>query len=227
MKKHIIVHIILNESSFAHLKKLSQVYNVKLKIKYLTLNMIKVKLKNVKQSNFFLLKLEEKEFFVIHSKDIIKTMLDFCMKKNLKITTSESCTGGLIASKITSYANVSSIFDLGLITYANEMKQKILKVKDETLDEYGAVSSYCIKEMLFGSYELTSANICIATSGIAGPSGGSNNKPVGMVFVGILYNGKKEIKKCLFRGNRKSIQKQAMYKAFEMLINAYKSEFEF
>ncbi len=102
--------------------------------------------------------------------------------KGLKISTTESCTGGLLSSKLTDISGSSAYITLNLVTYANEAKHKILGVKESTLTNYGAVSKECAYEMAEGLYELTNSDICVSTTGIAGPTGGSKEKPVGLMF---------------------------------------------
>ena len=117
-------------------------------------------------------------------KKIIKKLIT----KKITISVAESCTGGLIASEIISIPNSSKIFNLGLITYSNKSKEKILNIKKKNLIKFGAVSPQVCKEMVHNLYKITKSKICISTTGIAGPSGGSASKPVGLVYVGFKYN---------------------------------------
>ena len=123
------------------------------------------------------------------------------IKKKITISTAESCTGGLLASKITSISNASNIFNLGLVTYSNSAKLKILKVNPKTLKKYGAVSQQVCKEMVQNLFKLSKSKISISVTGIAGPNGGTNLKPVGTVYVGVKYS--KKIKIYLFNFNKK------------------------
>lgn len=120
---------------------------------------------------------------------------ELLLKKHLKISTAESCTGGLLSSKLTDVAGSSEYITFNVVTYANEIKNKILGVTWGTLNTHGAVSAECATEMVLGLQKLTNADICVATTGIAGPGGGTVEKPVGTCYVGILYNGKLKIKK--------------------------------
>ena len=106
---------------------------------------------------------------------------EILIKKGLKIATTESCTGGLLSSKLTDVSGSSASIHLNLVTYANEAKHKMLGVSNETLENFGAVSEECAREMAEGLFKLTGADICVSTTGIAGPSGGSENKPVGLM----------------------------------------------
>lgn len=103
-------------------------------------------------------------------------------KKTWKISTTESCTGGLLSSKLTDISGSSEYITLNLVTYANEAKHKMLGVKNETLETFGAVSEECAYEMAKGLHKLTGSDICVSTTGIAGPTGGSEKKPVGLMY---------------------------------------------
>lgn len=111
-------------------------------------------------------------------------------EKKLKISTAESCTGGLLSSKLTDISGSSEYVTLNLVTYANEAKMRMLKVPAEILEVYGAVSEECAFDMAKGLYELTKSDICVSTTGIAGPTGGSAEKPVGLMY-SCIYTPKK------------------------------------
>jgi len=132
---------------------------------------------------------------------MISQIIRELIKKKITISTAESCTGGLLASKITSISNASNIFNLGLVTYSNSAKLKILKVNPKTLKKYGAVSQQVCKEMVQNLFKLSKSKISISVTGVAGPNGGTNLKPVGTVYVGVKY--KKKIKIYLFNFNKK------------------------
>ena len=104
------------------------------------------------------------------------------IKNNLKIATTESCTGGLLSSKLTDISGSSAFVQANLVTYANEAKQKFLGVRAETLENFGAVSEECSYEMAIGLQKLTNADVCVSTTGIAGPTGGTEEKPVGLMY---------------------------------------------
>ncbi len=141
------------------------------------------------------------------------------IKKKITVSVVESCTGGLIASEIISIPNSSKIFHLGLITYSNESKEKVLNIKKKSLIKYGAVSPQVCKEMLDNLYKITKSNVCVSTTGIAGPSGGSVLKPVGLVYIGLKY--KKMSKIFMFNFSKKlprnKIQKLAVNKVINLL----------
>ena len=122
---------------------------------------------------------------------------EILIKKNLTIAATESCTGGLLSSKLTDVSGSSAYIHLNLVTYANEAKHKMLGVKLETLEKHGAVSEECSYEMARGLFELTGADICVSTTGIAGPTGGSAEKPVGLMYSTIYTKDKSETFKVL------------------------------
>ena len=136
-----------------------------------------------------------------------------------KITFAESCTGGLIASTLTKYPGASNCFDGSVVTYSNEIKHEWLGVSLETLKRYGAVSEQTVKEMLLGVLEISKANYAIAVSGIAGPTGGTKEKPVGTVYIGVANEKELKVEHHLFRGDRNYIQYQAMMNGIRMFIN--------
>ncbi|MCK5780422.1 MAG: nicotinamide-nucleotide amidohydrolase family protein, partial [Psychrilyobacter sp.] len=130
-------------------------------------------------------------------------------EKDYKISLAESCTGGMIASKLIGVDGISSVFYEGIVCYSNESKKERLGVKEETLIKYGAVSEEVCNEMLEG----LKTDVKIAVTGIAGPNGGTEEKPVGTVYIGISVEDKKVINKYNFSGNRERIRHRAMMKA--------------
>ena len=142
------------------------------------------------------------------------------IKKKLKISFAESCTGGMLSSKITSIDGSSKVFGLGLITYSNQAKIKVLKINKNIINKYGAVSSECCRAMVVNLSNISKANINVSITGIAGPTGGSKQKPVGLVYIGVKKGSKIIIKKNLFKfKNRKSIQKASVNKALKIISN--------
>lgn len=135
----------------------------------------------------------------------------------LTISTAESCTGGMVAAKLISYPGISASFLEGAITYSNEAKMKRLGVRKETLDAHGAVSEETAREMAEGIAKVSSSNTSIATTGIAGPGGGRDEKPVGLVYIAVHVNNKTIIEKCNFSGNREEIRISATNYALKML----------
>ena len=140
------------------------------------------------------------------------------VKKKLKISFAESCTGGMLSSAITSISGASKIFNVGLITYSNYAKIKFLKVNKNIIKKYGAVSHECCLAMVNNLSKISKANINVSITGIAGPNGGTKQKPVGLVFIGIKKGNKIVIKKNLFNSkNRKAIQKATVKKALQLV----------
>jgi len=138
--------------------------------------------------------------------------------RGLTLATAESCTGGLIGERITAIAGSSAYYAGGVITYSNAAKTALLGVSEEILEKHGAVSRPVAEAMAAGVMEKLSADIAVSTTGIAGPGGGSQEKPVGLVFIGLARRGKPIIaSECRFSGNRKEIRMAASQTAFEMI----------
>ncbi len=146
-----------------------------------------------------------------------KTVADLLMQKGLTLTTAESCTGGLISSKIVSIAGVSAVFKGGFVTYANEAKVKLLGVKEETLAEFGAVSEQTAHEMVTGAAKAMEADVAIAVTGIAGPDGGTVEKPVGLVYIGYYVCGDVYVQEYHFSGSRTQIRENTADTALKQL----------
>jgi nicotinamide-nucleotide amidase len=144
---------------------------------------------------------------------ISKLLID----RNLTISTAESCTGGLIASKLVNSPGISSVFMEGAVTYSNEAKMNRINVKRETLDKFGAVSEETAFEMAEGIAKSSGTNIGLSTTGIAGPSGGTEEKPVGLVYIGLYINGHTKVKKLLCSGNREMIRLRSTISALDFL----------
>ena len=148
----------------------------------------------------------------------MKSLIKILNKKKLKISLVESCTGGLVASTITSVSGASKVFGLGLVTYSNQAKIKILKINKNLIKKYGAVSPECCKAMVVNLSKISKANINVSITGIAGPKGGSKDKPVGLVYIGVKKGNKIIISKNLFKSkSRISIQKKTVKKAIKII----------
>lgn len=139
------------------------------------------------------------------------------IEKGFTISTAESCTGGLIASKLTDVPGISAVFDRGFITYSNEAKMEELGVSEGILKAHGAVSSECAEAMARGLYEQTGSDFSVAVTGIAGPGGGSPEKPVGLVYVAVYHQGEVYIKELKLSGHRERIRIYSMKTAFDMV----------
>ena len=153
----------------------------------------------------------------------MKSLVRLLTKKKLKISLAESCTGGLLASSITSISGASKIFNLGLVTYSNLAKIKFLKVNKNIINKYGAVSHECCHAMVKNLSKISNANINVSITGIAGPKGGTKQKPVGLVYIGIKKGNKIQINKYLFKNRkRSSIQKATVKKALDLVFRITK-----
>ena len=140
-------------------------------------------------------------------------------KHKWKIATAESCTGGVIAASITDYAGSSAYFERGFVTYSNEAKMEQLDVNPITLQAFGAVSEQCARLMARGAYAHSLADIAISVTGIAGPGGGSDDKPVGLVYIGLSTDTHAEVHKHLFEGDRVAIRQQTVMAALKHVID--------
>ena len=148
----------------------------------------------------------------------IKNIIQRLIKKKLSISVAESCTGGMLSSSITSISGASKIFNIGLVTYSNLAKIKLLKVSSSNIKRYGAVSEKCCLKMVEGLSKLSKSKINISITGIAGPKGGSKNKPVGLVYIGIKKGKKISINKYLFKNkNRENIRKNSVKEALKLI----------
>lgn len=144
-------------------------------------------------------------------------LVEKLLNKNMTVTSAESCSGGLISGKIVNVAGVSAAFPGGFVTYANEAKVKLLHVNEETLNKYGAVSSFVAHEMAVGAKTVMGTDCAIAVTGIAGPDGGTKEKPVGLVYIATLCGEKELITENHFSGSRMEIRNQVAEKAIKQL----------
>lgn len=144
-------------------------------------------------------------------------IVDRLASMNMTVATAESCTGGLIASSIVDIAGASDCFNEGYITYSNEAKMRNLSVKESTLMQYGAVSTQTAKEMAMGVRKKAHADFGIASTGIAGPGGGSPEKPVGLVYIACAYDDKCQVRQLNFLGDRSQVRHQAANEALQLL----------
>lgn len=188
---------------------------------------ITAKAKNKIEAKELISKVEEKirervgEFIYAKGDTSIEEVVSkLIVEKNMTISTSESCTGGLVSASLINYPGISSVFMEGCVTYSNEAKINRLGVKKETLDTYGAVSEQTAREMVEGIAKNFNTNIGLSTTGIAGPEGGSDEKPVGLVYMGIFINGKTIVKKFVFNGDRQQIRMRAT----KVLLNELRLE---
>ena len=145
-------------------------------------------------------------------------LVSILKRKKLKISFAESCTGGLLSSSITSVNGSSKIFTMGLVTYSNQAKTCILKVPQKIIKKYGAVSVQCCLTMVNNLSKISKSKVCVSITGIAGPKGGSKQKPIGLVYIGIKVRKKVVVNKCNFKNKgRIFIQKQTVKKCLNLL----------
>ena len=151
-------------------------------------------------------------------KNLTNIIVKKLIKKGLKISFAESCTGGMLSSAITSISGSSKIFSLGLIAYSNKAKINTLKVSKKIITKHGAVSKECCRSMVQNISKISKANISVSITGIAGPNGGTKLKPVGLVYIGIKKGNKITIKENRFKSkNRISIQKATVNTSLEII----------
>ena len=159
---------------------------------------------------------------MLNSQKLSKKLLEVCIKKNVKLLTAESCTGGLLSANITGVAGSSSVFSYGFICYSNESKEKFLNVTKKTIDSYGAVSYETVNQMLISlCKQAKSKTLAVAISGVAGPSG-SESKPVGLVFIGVKISScsTEKIAELNFGDiERHKIQQKSVHEALKMSLN--------
>ena len=156
-------------------------------------------------------------------KKISQKIIRLLKKKRLKISFAESCTGGLLSSAITSISGSSKVFTLGLVTYSNQSKNRVLKIPKKIIRKHGTVSMQCCLSMINNLSKISKTNISVSITGIAGPGGGTKKKPVGLVYVGIKKGNKIKIHKCLFKNKGRSyIQKATIRKSLGLILNILK-----
>lgn len=148
-------------------------------------------------------------------------LYDILKAKSMTVATAESCTGGMIGAALTSVSGMSECYGYGVVTYANEAKEKLLGVSHTTLEAYGAVSCETACQMAQGALELSGADIAISVTGIAGPGGGTAQKPVGLVYIGIALKGAEPIAyKNNFSGSREEVRQSTVIRALELAVQA-------
>ena len=152
-----------------------------------------------------------------------KKIISIIKRKKMKLAIAESCTGGMLSSAITSVSGSSKVFTMGLVTYSNQTKISILKVKKKIIKKYGAVSVQCCFAMVNNLKKISKSKVCVSITGIAGPKGGSKLKPVGLVYIGIRVRKKVFVNKCNFKNKgRTYIQKQIVKKSLNLLLKLIK-----
>ena len=156
-------------------------------------------------------------------KKLSKKIVSLLTKKNMNISFAESCTGGLLASSITSISGSSKVFTLGLVTYSNNAKINILKVPKNIISRHGAVSHQTCMHMVKNLNKISKTNISVSITGVAGPNGGTKKKPVGLVYIGLKKGNKLVVKKYFFKNkNRQQIQRATVNKALNLVLSINK-----
>ena len=153
---------------------------------------------------------------------ILNKKIVFLLKrKKFKLSIAESCTGGLLSNAITSVSGSSKVFSIGLVTYSNQAKTNLLKVSNQVIKKYGAVSVQCCLAMVNNLSKISKSKVCVSITGIAGPKGGSKEKPVGLVYIGIKVGKKIIISKSNFKNKgRIFVQRSTVKKALRLIENA-------
>ena len=146
-----------------------------------------------------------------------QTVVELLEQNNLTISTAESCTGGLLSGRLINVPGASDVIKVGFVTYSNKAKRKYLGVKKSTLDKFGAVSEQTAKEMVKGLLAMTKADVGLSTTGIAGPGGGTDEKPVGLVYIGCNVCGNVRVKECHLKGDRMQIRQRTVTEALNLL----------
>lgn len=159
----------------------------------------------------------EDHIFSFSKASLQETVCQLLLEKKVSLATAESCTGGLIAAQLTQYPGISQVFGTGLVTYSNEAKINLLGVKKTTLDTYGAVSDETAREMCQNLQKISQSRLAVSVTGIAGPDGGSDEKPVGLVYIGICFDDQCEIYHYHFNGDRKVVQQKTANKVFHLI----------
>lgn len=151
-------------------------------------------------------------------------IVDLLSEEGYTLTTAESCTAGMIASRLVNVSGISSVFMQGYITYSNESKKRLIGVSDESLSRYGAVSPQVAEEMARGAATDAGCDVAISCTGIAGPGGGSEEKPVGLVYMGCFVKGKVTVIENHFSGSRQEVREASAERALELLLNCLREE---
>ncbi len=152
------------------------------------------------------------------------TLVNKLTKKGYTITTAESCTGGLLSATLVNVSGASEVLHYSFVTYANEAKEKLVHVRHDTLEKYGAVSPETAREMALGAAGSGEADVGLSTTGVAGPSGGTPEKPVGLVYIGCAVHGEAVTERHIFKGDRMEIRRQAVQAAMDLAIRCLSKE---
>ena len=156
-------------------------------------------------------------------KRLSENIVEICSEHSLKISTAESCTGGMISAAITSVSGSSSVIELGVCSYSSRIKHDLLRVSEQTIEKFSEYSTQCVEEMARGALKLSDADFAVSTSGIAGPSGGTEEDPIGTVYISVCGMGHTKTEKHVFEDQgRDYIRAAATEKALNMLLETIK-----
>ncbi|WP_455940614.1 CinA family protein [Helicobacter pullorum] len=213
------------KSAYMLLKPLAKIHNVALQITFESneIGILKAIGDSQESLKNFLQEMQQTlQNKIFPSQNLAQSIIKILAQNKQKITTAESCTGGLAAYYLTKESGASEVFDAGIISYSNAIKNAWLEVSQNHLEQFGAVSEIVVYEMLKGALKASGADFAIATSGIAGPNGGSPNKPVGTIFIGAMNkNGDEIIQRVLFQGDRNYIQEQSCLYAYLLFLKLF------
>jgi nicotinamide-nucleotide amidase len=216
------------ESAVALLSPLAKTNEVTMEITPLIEGWLQINITSRKYGNISQFITASKQLLkrqIISAANVIAYIIEKMQTKNKKITFAESCTGGLLAYRFTKESGASNIYDGSLITYSNALKENWLAVEAQTLNEYGAVSANVVEQMSEGALSVSYADYAVSVSGIAGPSGGTPDKPVGTVFICARSKSAKLVEKLLLKGDRNYVQEQTVLYAVKMLLDLDKELF--
>ncbi len=209
------------------LEKLSRMLEEHATIKVVLDSWYNIEVKDIEGEEILTKIAKELDIKVLPIRSVRASLVEYLTAKKKTISMAESCTGGLLASKLTAVSGASAVLEGAMVTYSNRIKQEWLGVDAKTLEKYGAVSKETVKEMLDGIQKVANSDIAVAISGIAGPTGGTKEKPVGTVYIGVKNINKTEIKKFNFNGDRGFIQEQSARAAIEMILYLENEFFNF
>jgi PncC family amidohydrolase len=156
--------------------------------------------------------------------DAVHEVYSLLLSRSMHVSFAESCTGGLLSSRLVDIPGASNVFDESYVTYSNESKRRLLGVKSETLQKHGAVSEECALEMALGALKASGADYALSVTGIAGPGGGTPQKPVGLVYIGVADKRGAEARRCQFDGDRGQIRRAAADEAYALLLKRMRGE---
>lgn len=157
-------------------------------------------------------------------KPIEDKVMEILIEKGLTIATAESCTGGMVSARLINYSGASASFINGMVTYTNESKSRLLDIDSDIINSFGAVSPETAEAMCLGVAKVSGADIGLSTTGVAGPEGGTKEKPVGLVYVGVSIKGKAYVKRLMLHGNRNDIRAEAAYDVIDYLYQLLTKE---